>query len=81
MPDRVLLTINGVTIEVQRGTTVANATVLAGQPCRKSVRGAPRGPLCGMGICFECRVIINGTLHCRSCQMLCEPGMDVRTDV
>ena len=81
MSDRVLLTVNGVTMEVQRGTTVANATVLAGQPCRTSVRGAPRGPLCGMGICFECRVIINGTLHCRSCQILCEPGMDVRTDV
>jgi len=81
MPDRVVLTINGVTMEVQRGTTVANTTVLARQPCRTSVRGAPRGPLCGMGICFECRVIINGQLHCRSCQMLCEPGMDVRTDV
>ena len=81
MSDRVVLTINGVTMEVQRGTTVANATVLAGQPCRTSVSGAPRGPLCGMGSCFECRVIINGRLHCRSCQMLCEPGMDVRTDV
>ena len=81
MPERVALTINGVRMEVEPGTTVANATLLAGQPCRMSVSGGPRGPLCGMGICFECRVIINGTRHCRSCQMLCEPGMDVRTDV
>jgi len=81
MPERVALTINGIKMEVERGTTVANATLLAGQPCRTSLSGGPRGPLCGMGICFECRVIINGTRHCRSCQVLCEPGMDVRSDV
>jgi sarcosine oxidase subunit alpha len=33
-----------------------------------------------MGICFECRVSINGTPHCRSCQIACESGMKVQTD-
>jgi sarcosine oxidase subunit alpha len=33
-----------------------------------------------MGICFECRVSINGTPHCRSCQIVCESGMRVNTD-
>ncbi|HEY3579109.1 MAG TPA: 2Fe-2S iron-sulfur cluster-binding protein [Pyrinomonadaceae bacterium] len=47
---------------------------------RRSVTGEPRGPLCGMGICFECRVTIDGVAHVRSCQTLCENGMDVRTD-
>ena len=42
--------------------------------------GEPRGPLCGMGICFECRVTIDGEAHCRSCQTECRNGMDVRTD-
>jgi predicted molibdopterin-dependent oxidoreductase YjgC len=79
MPSLVL-TVNGVTVDVEPGTTVAAAAMLAGQPCRVSVGGAPRGPLCGMGICFECRMTINGKVHCRSCQILCEPGMDVRTD-
>ena len=50
------------------------------QGFRRSVSGEPRGPLCGMGICFECRVTINGREHCRSCQIPCEPGMEVRTD-
>ena len=72
--------VNGMAIEVAPGTTVAAAAVLAGQPCRRSVGGSHRGPLCGMGICFECRMTINGTPHSRSCQILCEPGMDVRTD-
>ena len=47
---------------------------------RRSVSGEPRGPLCGMGICFECRVTIGGRAHCRSCQEVCRPGMEVRTD-
>jgi D-hydroxyproline dehydrogenase subunit gamma len=80
MPDLLALKMNGVTMEVPAGTTVAVAAMLAGMPCRTSVSGTPRGPLCGMGICFECRVTINGTQHGRSCQILCEPGMDVRTD-
>jgi D-hydroxyproline dehydrogenase subunit gamma len=80
MPNSLGLTVNGVPVEVSPGATVAVATVLAGQPCRSSVSGTPRGPLCGMGVCFECRVTINATPHCRSCQILCETGMDVRTD-
>jgi len=80
MPNQVTLTVNGLPVQVPAGTTVAVAVVISGQVCRTSVNGEPRGPLCGMGICFECRVAINGHPHCRSCQILCEPGMEVRTD-
>lgn len=80
MPSTLSLTVNGASVEVEPGTTVAAATMMAAQACRVSTSGAPRGPLCGMGICFECRMTINGKTHCRSCQVLCEPGMDVRTD-
>jgi sarcosine oxidase subunit alpha len=76
----VTLSVNGSPVSVPAGATVAVAMAIAGQACRTSVSGEPRGPLCGMGICFECRVSINGTPHCRSCQILCEPGMEVRTD-
>ena len=55
MPSVVALTVNGVSVEVAPGTTVAVAAMQLGQPCRTSVSGTPRGPLCGMGICFECR--------------------------
>ncbi|HTS05526.1 MAG TPA: 2Fe-2S iron-sulfur cluster-binding protein [Candidatus Eisenbacteria bacterium] len=80
MPDSVSVTVNGRSVSVPRGTAVAVAVALAGAPCRTSVTGEPRGPLCGMGICFECRVSINGKRHCRSCQTICEPGMDVKTN-
>lgn len=74
------LTINGAPISVPNGATVAVAVAMAGQACRKSVTGEPRAAFCGMGICYECRVTINGKHHCRSCQIVSEPGMDVRTD-
>jgi D-hydroxyproline dehydrogenase subunit gamma len=80
MPDQVSLKVNGASISVPSGTTVAVAMALAGQPCRTSVTGEPRGPLCGMGICFECRVTINGISHCRSCQSPCEQGMEVTSE-
>jgi predicted molibdopterin-dependent oxidoreductase YjgC len=80
MPNQVTLTVNGATVSVPSGATVAVAMAIAGQACRTSVTGEPRGPLCGMGICFECRVAINGKPHCRSCQIQCETGMEVRTD-
>jgi D-hydroxyproline dehydrogenase subunit gamma len=80
MPSELSLTVNGEPISVKTGTSVAVAITMAAQPCRTSLSGEPRGPLCGMGICFECRAVVNGIAHCRSCQLLCEEGMDVCTD-
>jgi len=80
MPSQVTVTVNGARVLVPAGATVAVAMMIAGQPCRTSVRGEPRGPLCGMGVCFECRSMVNEIPHCRSCQILCEPDMDVKTD-
>lgn len=76
----VTITVNGESLAVAEGTTVAVALAVQGIPCRRSVGGALRGPLCGMGICFECRAEINGRPHCRSCQIVCQSGMRVRTD-
>ena len=81
MTEIVSLTINGRLVRVPSGTVVAVALALAGESrFRRSVAGHPRGPLCGMGVCFECSVTIDGRPHCRSCQTLCADGMEVRTD-
>jgi hypothetical protein len=72
------LTVAGIPIAVAPGTTVAAAVLIAGKPTRTSVSGEARAPLCGMGICFECRVMIDGVHHQKSCQIVCESGMDVR---
>jgi D-hydroxyproline dehydrogenase subunit gamma len=80
MSSPVKLSVNGARVSVPHGATVAVAVAIAGQPCRMSVTRAPRGPLCGMGICFECRVMVNGKPHCRSCQIVCQQDMEVKTD-
>ena len=80
MPSEFILQINGASVSVPAGATVAVAMTMAGQPSRTSLTGEPRGPLCGMGVCFECRAIVNGMPHSKTCQVLCEPGMEVTTD-
>ena len=76
----IIVRVNGSPLSVPQGATVAVALSIARQACRISVSGEPRAALCGMGICYECRVTINGKPQCQSCQILCEDGMDVRTD-
>ena len=73
------VTVNGRPVEVPEGSMLSAAVAIAGG-YRRSVTGEPRGPLCGMGICFECRVTVDGRAHVRSCQVPCRPGMEVRTD-
>ena len=77
----VTIQVNGTPVSMPAGSMIAAAVLKAGvSSFRRSVTGEARGPLCGMGICFECRVRIDGVAHARSCQTVCENGMDVRTD-
>ncbi len=81
MDELIKVSVNGRAIEVPAGSTAAAALALAGiDATRQSVTGTPRGPLCGMGICFECCAMIDGYRQ-RTCQMVCRPGMEIRTDV
>jgi predicted molibdopterin-dependent oxidoreductase YjgC len=81
MADTVTVVVNGVSVKMPAGSMVSAAILKTGVLAfRRSANGEPRGPLCGMGICFECRVTIDGEQHCRSCQTVCRNGMDVRTD-
>ncbi|MBM3814520.1 MAG: (2Fe-2S)-binding protein [Acidimicrobiia bacterium] len=75
------LRVNGKPVSLPEGSVVAAAIALSGlDATRSSVRGEPRGPLCGMGICFECRATIDGQPHQRTCQIPVRQGMEVSTD-
>jgi aerobic-type carbon monoxide dehydrogenase small subunit (CoxS/CutS family) len=81
MSDNVKIIINGEPVSVSPLTVVATAIASEGiTRFRRSVTGKPRTALCGMGVCFECRVTINGQPNVRSCQILCEEGMEIVTD-
>lgn len=73
------LLMDGRALSVAEGTSVAAALALGGDGCsRTSVSGQRRAPLCGMGICQECRVTIDGQRRL-ACQTQCRDGMNVRT--
>lgn len=79
MNEHFSIIVNGRQVQVAEGTSVAAAMMMANEPCRISVLGEPRAPLCGMGICMECRATVNGVRHRRTCQILCTPAMEVVT--
>jgi D-hydroxyproline dehydrogenase subunit gamma len=81
-PD-IALEVDGRSVSVAQGSSVAAAIAIAtrhaGVVTRRSVNGALRGPLCGMGVCQECRVTIDGVPHRLACQTVCATGMTVVT--
>ncbi|CAH2913132.1 MAG: Hypothetical, similar to sarcosine oxidase alpha subunit, 2Fe-2S domain [uncultured Paraburkholderia sp.] len=83
MRDPVTISVDGRNVQVERGSSVVAAIALvtdgADVVTRESVSGAQRGPLCGMGVCQECRVTIDGVRHRLACQTLCTDGMNIRT--
>ena len=66
---------------VPAGVTVAAALYIVGSGItRISVSGEQRAAFCGMGICQECRVLIDDRRRL-ACQTLCVEGMAVQTAV
>jgi len=80
MGDEITVTVNGTAVRVAVGTMAAAAVMSVGAVCRRSVMGETRAPLCGMGVCFECRATVDGVEHVRTCQVLCRQGMVITTD-
>ena len=76
----VSFTVDGVRLRAHVGETVATAMLAAGSARirRSARRGEPRGVFCGMGVCFECLVRLDGRAV-RACMTLVEEGMELRT--
>lgn len=80
---RVAFTFDGQPVQARAGDTVAAALLAAGHDrCRSTpVSGAPRGPYCLMGTCFECLVTIDGLGNRQACQVPVREGMTVQTQL
>lgn len=78
--ESIRLWLNGRATEAQTGITVAALLMQQDEwLTRCSVSGEPRFALCGMGVCQECRVTINGQPQRLACQTLCSTGMVIET--
>ena len=80
---KLTLLVNGKTFTAYQGESVHAALLAAGyRILRKTDHGGePRGIFCGMGVCYDCLVTINGVPNQRACMTLVEDHMEIRIDV
>ncbi|CAN5872282.1 hypothetical protein BH11PSE3_BH11PSE3_08840 [soil metagenome] len=71
---------DGREVEALEGETIAAALAASGVVALRQARsGAPRGPFCGMGVCFDCLVTVDGRPSQRACLTRVAAGMDIRS--
>jgi predicted molibdopterin-dependent oxidoreductase YjgC len=75
----VTVSIEGQSIEVPAGETVAAAVLVSGIGYTRTtpLSGSPRAPFCLMGVCYECLMVINGKPNQRACQEYVAEGMTI----
>jgi D-hydroxyproline dehydrogenase subunit gamma len=61
------------------GESLAAALLAGGtRGLRHTLRGAPRGYFCGMGVCHDCLVTVDGIPNVRACMTPVRDGLQVR---
>jgi aerobic-type carbon monoxide dehydrogenase small subunit (CoxS/CutS family) len=76
-------TFEGEKIDAITGQSVAAALLAANQRTLRKTRfnNNDRGVFCGIGVCFDCLVVIDGITNQRACLIEAKPGMKVQTQV
>lgn len=79
--EAIAVTIDGEPFAAREGDSVAAAVVASGRAASRTtpVSGAPRGPFCMMGVCFECLVTVDDVPNQQACLVAVAPGMRIRT--
>jgi predicted molibdopterin-dependent oxidoreductase YjgC len=70
----VLIRYDGGQLEGRDGQTVAGILLGAGVRSWRTAAGEERGVFCGIGICQDCVVTVNGTEGVRACQRTAVDG-------
>lgn len=74
----VSLRLDGRTVTAYEGETVAAMLLAEGHVAtRMTPGGSPRGVYCGMGVCFDCLVVVDGVPNTRACVTWVRDGMEV----
>ena len=73
--------VDGQKLTAYEGETIAAVLLAAGRRTFRTTpfRKHPRGVYCGIGLCYECMMIIDGVPNTRACQTLASPGCRVET--
>lgn len=81
MTEKISFTFNGQAFTCESGQSVAAALIAANNRELRRTRfeGEPRSIFCGIGICFDCVVVVDGVANQRSCLIEAKPGMKVES--
>ena len=76
-------TVDGEPVDAYPGETVATALLAADRRVarRTAHRGAPRGVFCAIGVCHDCRMVVDGEANVRTCLVPARAGMVVETQL
>ena len=79
IPQTVTIIIEGKEVSVPRNISVAAAVMVAGIGHTRTtpISDSPRAPLCLMGVCYECLMVIDGHANRRACQLTVREGMHI----
>jgi len=77
----ITITVDGKRIVAFEGETVAAVLLACGQHIFRysAKRNEPRSLYCGIGVCQECRMVIDGNINTRACMTTVRAGMVVKT--
>jgi hypothetical protein len=75
------IVVDGTRFRAYPGETVAAVLIASGwyRLGESHRRKRARGIYCGMGICYECIMVVNGSPNIRACQTRALPGMIIAT--
>lgn len=75
----VRITVDGETVEGLEGQSIAGVLLGSGRVSWRetAVAGRPRGLFCGIGVCFDCLVTVDGVPDVRACQRRACEGDEV----
>jgi predicted molibdopterin-dependent oxidoreductase YjgC len=78
---QVSVLVDGEPIQAYLGETIGSALLAAGRRRLRqtTLTDSPRGLFCGMGVCYECLVTVNGKTGVRACSTPVEDGMTIST--
>ena len=76
----VTINLDGKSVTAFEGESVAAVMMVEGNVAmRTTTEGQPRGVFCGMGVCFDCLVVVDGVPNTRACMTWIKEGMQIKS--
>lgn len=78
---RVMIVVDGEDVEAHEGESLAAALLASGRRVTRwtARNGEPRGYFCGMGVCHDCVLRVDGSPNVRGCMTAVRDGIRVET--